>query len=292
MIDWLNDTFGISSDVSVPTLISIIVFVIGGIVRYSFYLVKEYTKRARTRKTFYYLLKETVRNLRTKEKYSAEFFSKLKPEYEGEWYFPFSTLSYLETFFDLGFLELYQAFQKKNLWKFRTNQIRDKSFNRVWAVLRNLRFFEQRIVQELEEFNRKYEVAGQRYNESLEAYRVFHDNLARDSEGMQLPSTESRLYNYLTTQDSIWFAWQQIEPERRTHPSITYNNLVKPISDLNKRNIDLPLALQTEQVIIACINQYIEIEGIFAHFYSVFKQYYFTYRSSRFILKKCLDILE
>ena len=36
MIEWINEFFGVKNEVSVPTLISIIVFIVGGIVNYLF----------------------------------------------------------------------------------------------------------------------------------------------------------------------------------------------------------------------------------------------------------------
>lgn len=68
MIEWINEVFGISNEVSIPTLISIIVFVIGGLVNYLFYKLKEYNLRKSNRETFRHLLEEVSKDLKTKER--------------------------------------------------------------------------------------------------------------------------------------------------------------------------------------------------------------------------------
>jgi len=56
MIDWINNTFGIKNDVSIPILISLIVFIVGGLASYILHKIREFSRRVRTRKIFYSLL--------------------------------------------------------------------------------------------------------------------------------------------------------------------------------------------------------------------------------------------
>ncbi|CAM4254099.1 Phage abortive infection protein [Zobellia roscoffensis] len=292
MIEWINNTFGIKNDVSIPILISLIVFIVGGIASYLLHKIRQYSSRTRTRKVFYSLLEEVITNLKVKEKHTSKFYSEIKTDHEGGWYLPYTTISFLETFFELDFNDIYFSFRKKFYWKFCSRKIRYKAFNRIWSVLRNLRFFEQKLERDLEKMVSRFDLFHKEYGVKLEEYRKYHDDLSRKTEGMQIPKSEKKLFDYLMAQDKIWLDWQQLDEKKRTSFFITYNQLVKPVLELNRKNSDLPITQEADDLLLACTHQYIEMENTLNIYQEIFKQYYLTYRQARVILKKCLEIIK
>ncbi|MEN8191894.1 MAG: hypothetical protein ABFS12_03700 [Bacteroidota bacterium] len=291
MIEWINNTFGINNDISVPILISLIVFIVGGLSTYSFNKLKELISRLRTRKIFYSLLQEVIINLKVKEKHTSKFYPEIKPENEGGWYLPYTTISYLETFFELDFNDIYLSFRKRFYWKFYSKKLNYHAFNRIWSILRNLRFFEEKIEQDLEKMVSRFDIFHKEYGVKIEEYRKYHDDLSRKMEGKKFSKSEKQLYNYINAQDKIWFKWQQLDEKKRTLYFITYNQLVKPILELNRKNYNLPITQEADDLLLACTNQYIEMETTLKIYQEIFKQYFRTYREARIILKKCLEII-
>jgi len=292
MIEWLNNIFGIENNVSVPILISLIVFLIGGLASYIFNKVREFSSRVRTRRIFYSLLHGVIINLKIKEKHTYKFYPEIRINHEGGWYLPYTTISYLETFFELDFNDIYFSFRKKFYWKLCSKKIRYRAFNRIWSILRNLRFFEAKLEQDLEKMINRFDSFHKEYGINLEEYRKYHDDLSRNIEGMEIPKSELTLYNYLMAQDKIWLDWQQLDEKKRTSFFITYNQLVKPVLELNRKNSDLPITQEADDLLLACTHQFIEMENTLNIYQEIFKQYYRTYREAHIILEKCLNIIK
>ena len=81
MIEWINQTFGIENDVSVPTLISIIVFLIGGLTTFFFSKIRGLNDRKRTRKTVILLLNQILSDLGSKELNTFDFYKTINTEH-------------------------------------------------------------------------------------------------------------------------------------------------------------------------------------------------------------------
>lgn len=103
MTDWINKFFGITNEVSVPTVISLFVFITGGIVNYLFIKIREFNDRKINRNTFYVIVKEFFKDLRKREKTIAEFYPQLSVTNENSFVVKQSIISYLDTVFEIDF---------------------------------------------------------------------------------------------------------------------------------------------------------------------------------------------
>lgn len=213
MTEWKNTFFNITNEISVPILISIIVFIVGGLMNYSLTNLKEFVKRKRTRKTFYLLIREVIKDLITKEKNTAKFYPKLRLDHEESWVLTYTSVSYLNTFFELDFNEIYNSFGKKFFWNFCSKK-QNKSFHRVWAILRNLKFFEERFQKDIDEMNIKMSLYHKEYSEKLEKYRSYHDNLTQQINDINPEQIKTLEYTYLKAQDNIWVKWQKLDEKK------------------------------------------------------------------------------
>jgi hypothetical protein len=292
MIERINIFFGIKNEVSVPTLISIIVFLSGGFINYLISHLNNYYNRNSTRKTFYLVIDEIVSDLKIKEKQTFRFYPTIKPEHETGWILPYTSVSYLETLFELDFNEIYYSFRKKINWDFCSKKIKNRAFHRIWATLRNLRFFEDKLEKDLENMMSRFDIYHKEYGVKLDEYRKYHDRICRELNGKPIPTSETQLIKYLKLQDNIWVDWQNIEQTKRTAYFITYNKLVKPQLELNRLNQNIDLTEESNNLLLACTYQYIEMENTLDIYQRTFKNYYRNYREGCLILKKCIAILK
>ena len=290
MIDWLNNTFGIKNEVSVPILISLIVFLVGGLAKYILSRINDYNERLKTRTTIFLLIKEVIPDLKVKEKHTAEFYPTLTPSHRHSWQLKYTTVNYLETFFDLDFNEVYYAFRKKFFWSC-SKRIKNRAFHRIWATLRNLKFFENRIEKDLEDLTYRFGMFHKNYVEKLDIFRKKNDQMRMQFNG-RIPKSETRLLNYLNAQNKIWTDWKEIDSEERTAYYTTYNHLVLPILELNRNNIELSFTNENTNALLDCVHQYIEIENVLKIYQNTFKLHSRNYRNGNRVLKKCLEIID
>ncbi len=141
------------------------------------------------------------------------------------------------------------------------------------------------MVNRFDSFHKEYGV-------KLEEYRKYHDDLSRKTEGMKIPESEKKLYDYLMAQDKIWLDWQQLDENKRTSFNITYNQLIKRVLELNRNNSELIITQEADDILLACTHQYIEMENTLNIYQEIFKQYYRTYREAHILLEKCLKIIK
>lgn len=288
-MNWLNKFFGIENTVSAPIVISLVVFIIGGLVNYIRKSLQEYFNRKRIRKTFRLLIKEVVAELKIKEKLTKSFYSKISINLNSNWEFNYATISYLETFFELNFNETYYSFRKVFFWNF-CNKSGNRAFHLIWAILRKLKFFEERLQIDINDFEAKYNKCIEGYNSKLEEYRMYHDRLTEVIKNKDVKEMDTEVYSYLKKQDEHWVSWQNLDENNRTTPYMTYNYIIKPILQLNREST-LPIARESDDFLLGCTNQYIELENVFDTYKKVFKNYCWYYRKSYRVLIACLKLI-
>lgn len=292
MIEWINNFFGIKNEVSVPTFISIVVFFSGGFINYLLTILNSYSSRRSVRKTFYLVTSEIIANLKVKEKQALRFYPTIKPAHDKGWVFPYTSVSYLETLFELDFNEIYYSFRKRNDWSFCNKNIKNKAFHRIWATLRNLRFLETKLEKDLENMMLRFDVFHKEYNVKLEEYRKYHDSFCREIYGQNIDKSNSELIIFLESLSKIWYDWLQMGETKRTAYFITHDNLVKPILELNQLHKSINLTAESTNLLLACSFQYIEMVNVLNLYNYIFKNYYRDYRESNIILAKCISILK
>ena len=75
MIETINAFFNIKSAVSAPIVITLLVFITGWIFNLIIHINKKISTNRRARLTFKFLIKQTVKELKQKEKQTKTFYS-------------------------------------------------------------------------------------------------------------------------------------------------------------------------------------------------------------------------
>jgi hypothetical protein len=99
MTEYLNKTFGIENNVSIPILVSLIVFIIGGISIFLIRVLINYFKRLQIRNSFLNILEEIIKKCKIRAKHTELFYPTLNIEHKSDWPLKFIRITYLELAF-------------------------------------------------------------------------------------------------------------------------------------------------------------------------------------------------
>lgn len=289
MIDWINNILGISNEVSVPTLISIIVFIIGGIINFAFLKIRELNSRRLYRNTFCFLLTEVIKDLKIKETNMAKFYPQITLTREESFIFTQKTVSYLDTIFELDFKEIYNSYRKRFFFAKRRN-LKEKAFHKIWKVLRDLKFNEERLHNSLDDLAKTHSSLLGEYNSHIERYREYNEQQTHQVRSAKKFDIEKELVDFLEEEKNIWFNWEDLG-EIRTHYYYSYQKLILPLLNLNRKYSKLPITLEYGRLLVLCELDYNEIKSNIDSYYLIFKNYYLSYRKEHNILQRCLDII-
>lgn len=291
MIEWINNTFGIENNISVPIIVSLLVFIIGGLVQFSVSIIRNAILKKRTRQTFTALLNKTIIDIKKEEIALRKFYPIFNIQHKGNWKLDHKLLGYLETFSKLNYQEVYVAFKRSWLRGLLGYKKRDEAFHLIWECLNNLKFVENRIEIELTTFQTSFNGFHQAYNNAFSQYREFHNKYSFEHNGLKYSEETKRQFEYLTKSQEIWDKWFQLgEPERIGYYS-TFTHIVEPMLELNKEYSELSMANFSDNILVDCLHRYSEmlnsLETTFSKFYGI----YFQYRICRRRIEKCLKIL-
>jgi hypothetical protein len=289
---WLNRVFGIENQISVPILVSVIIFITGGVSQLFFKSIGRYISRWKTRETFYALLNITQKDISQKEKNIYKFYPKFNIEHKGNWKLDYNLIGYLQNILSLDFQEVYFAFRKKRnifFWKYKE---KDKSFHLIWQSLNNLNFIENRIESELMNFQSSFNRYNQNYNNSLSAFRTFFED--SDFKNLKLERSEEnqKTFDYLVDRQKIWHKWLKIGEVERIGYYSTFNHLVLPNIELNKKYSGLELVKVSDAILVDLLHQYQEMENCLDFYKSKFYSLYLQYRISRRRINICIKSLK
>lgn len=278
MIDWINKTFGISSEVSVPTVISIIVFILGGTINFLFVQFKAFYDRKNRRITFLLLLSYVIKDLKVKIHNVERLKNQMSVNYEDGFSYSQKSISYLEVIFEYGFKEIFFSFRKRFFWNICSRRIKYKAFNKVRDSLIELKFFETKIYEHLEEFDKNFDERLKNYNSSLKEFTNF---MATHSE------TNNEL---LESERKVLISWNYFKGEK-SHYHHTYILLISPLIELNFNWQKSKVDNRKLQLLIDCKNDYKEIENVIETGEKIFSTYFQFYRNKNRLLRKCLDVI-
>jgi hypothetical protein len=120
----------------------------------------------------------------------------------------------------------------------------------------------------------------------------FIDDSNFEYNGLKRNDKTKRVFDYLTGRGEIWKNWFEIgEPDRIGYYS-TYNNIVLPIIELNKKYPELKMTKVSDRILVDCLHNYAEMENSLGLYYSKFRNFYFQYRIERRRIKICLSQLK
>lgn len=285
MINWINENFNVNNDVSLPIIISLIVFITGGLVRYFFTGLGKYQQRKRLRKTFKMLNKQMIKDLSKKEKIAEKFYPRVSPKNREPWQLKHIPLNYLETYFQLNFQDIYYAFQKQLSWlKSRTSK--DEAFHKIWSQLRNVQFFEEQKEKDIDDLIANFKEVHTSYNLEIVKLRKFHVDITKRFKKDPLFLNEVHLQTVIKYYFNIWKRFSDIDEQKRKHHFSTYNFLVRPLTQLAKEHPDHPIIEPLTPIVVSCEIKYNSIKNVLNLYRTVFKNHYLVYRSARRLVSK------
>lgn len=288
-IKFINDFFGIKNEVSAPIIITIIVFITGGICNYIYQEIKSKKEKKDLLEIFKTMLEKIILDCEIKEKQTKRFLPTLNTDHKSHWTLSFTRINYLYTIFELNFSEIYKAFQSKSNLTCN-KKLKQKAFHIIYSNLDNLKYFETFIKPDIEKFIIDFNHHHVKYKESLSKFNEIMDELRFNLDGVPLKLGENPLHDYAIETNMLWIKWKELDEKERVHFKTTYEMLVEPTLIINRKYL-LPFILEMNKHLMESKTQYIEMEAILKRAYLTFENHSFNYRMSRRILKKALDII-
>ncbi|WP_306014589.1 MULTISPECIES: hypothetical protein [unclassified Allomuricauda] len=289
--EFINNLFGIENEVSAPILITLLVFVVSGIVKLMFNQIKRDRERGDYRKNFIVLIEEIIKDCKVRENSTFNLLPLLNSSYQGYWPFDYLKIRYINTFFDLPFEKVFDSFKSKI--RFRCNQkLRRRAFHEVYSTLENLKYFDSLIYPDFKAFIADLNKYHEKYNESISQFNYLRDGLALQYKEEVFTEGAGVLDDFVVESNNIWKKWMALEENDRLHYKNTYDYLIKPSLELNRKNKELDFTLDLNKYLLECSAYYAEMENIILRSKLTLKYHYLNYRLSRRILKKCLEILD
>lgn len=289
--EFINRIFGIGNEISAPILITLIVFVVSGVVKLMFAQIKRDRERGDYRKNFIIIIEEIIKDCKTRENSTFNLLPLLNSSYQNFWPFDYLKIRYINTFFDLPFEKVFDSFKSKI--RLSCNQkLRRRAFHEVYSTLENLRYYDSLVYPDFKEFIADLNRYHEKYNESISQFNYLRDQLAQRLKGGLFEQGSGVLDDYIFESDNIWKTWIALEENDRLHYKNTYDYLVKPSLELNRKNKELDFTIEQNKYLLECSSYYGEMENIILRSRLTLKNHYLNYRLSRRTLIKCLKILD
>ena len=277
-----------SYKIYVTAIISLFIFITGGLIKYLFQKNKEYYKRKDLRRTILILLTNTIDELKTSELNMFNFYKTITVDYNKSWNLIHKQLTYLDTFYEFDFSDIYSAFRKKRKWGFYGKTKKELAFHKFWSLLRIVAFTQTQIEPDLKSMVKKHIDYHNKYKDSLSKFRLNFDHLMMDIDGEKTPAE----IDYLKKQNIIWYEWEQLDEEIRTDYNKTYNMVIKPSLELLRSNLRLLVTKTFDKDLLDCTHQYIQLEALLKTYNNQFYNHYLSYRVARKKLTVITKILE
>jgi hypothetical protein len=289
----MNEYFGIENEITIPIIVPLIVFIIGGASKVIINSINNFASRKQIRKSFNNIIVEIIGKCKNKANHLELFYPTLSIENNDDWVMKFTKVTYLQLAFQQDINSIYNSYRIH--FKYKCNQnIKLKAYNKIWSYLENLRFYEGRILSDLENSIAKFNIHETEFYNHLESIREENDRLLQPLVGKNLEDLNlpKNFHYYVIERDKIFVGWQEIgEPTRRLK-TIQYSKLVKPLHELNLSNQDIELTIPQNTMLLAALHEYEQMEKIMTISYKTFYEYYFVYKTSHKVLMKCLEIIK
>lgn len=288
---WINDIFGIDNEVSAPILITLTVFIIGGLVKLIFDQINAYLKRKSYRNTFYSIVEEIIKDCGKKERHIQGLLPTLNIDHKSHWTLSYSKLKYVNQLFKLPFEIIYGAFEK--LFSCQCNKtIKRKAFHEIYSLLENINYFDSYIRPDMEQFIQNFNRRHDMYNLALSSFNTLRDKFDFQIQGQTFTKGAGGIDDYAIEGNEIWKKWFELDEKERVHYKITYDYLVEPLLKLNKKFNELGFTLEQNMHLLECSAQFVEMENIMKRVSMTFTNHYYNFRTTRRKLKKCLNVIK
>lgn len=288
---WINDIFGINNEVSAPILITLAVFITGGLVKLIFDQINAFLKRKSYRNTFYSIVEEIIKDCGKKERQIQGLLPTLNIDHKSHWTLSYSKLKYANQLFNLPFEIIYGAYEKIFFCQCK-KAIKRKAFHEIYSLVENVNYFDSYIRSDMEEFIQIFNRRHDMYNQALASFNTLRDNFSFQIQGQTFTKGAGGIDDYAIEANEIWKKWLELDEKERVHYKITYDYLVKPLLAMNKKFNGLGFTLEQNVHLLECSAQFVEMENVMKRVSMTFENHYYNFRITKRKLKKCLDIIK
>ncbi len=286
--------FGINNDISVPIVISLIVFIIGGIARLSFVAIVGYFSRYQQRISFRNIIKEISSKSKKKSSHIKDFYDSLNMENVGPWKLKITKVPYLDLVYQQTFSDIFNAFRL--LFIFRCNKIlRLNAFNKIWSYFELLRLVESNIQIDFNSFGQKFEQYESMYYTHLDKLRKANDDFLEPYRGKKINKIDFdniEIYNYIVDRSEIIKSWEGTDSSNRRTRNVIMKKLVKPLYQLNLNKSKLVGSRELNNILLDIIFEFEQMENLINVNRHIFNNYLWNYNITSGMLNKCLKLIE
>lgn len=288
LADWLNNILGVKNEVSVPIIVSVIIFAAGGIAVAIKNLIINFIQRWRTRNAFKNIMKEVAKACYSKSCNIKIFYPKIEMKHDKDWSLKLNAITYLSIAFNQDYTTIYNAFNSKFIFSYKS-KFKTHCFNKLWAVLENIKFIEERIVADFDLFYKKFNQHEVAYTEYLEQFRKENDLFMTEIQRgiIIIPKTETRTIEYVTKRDLIVSTWQKME--ERTELYNTHEYLIEPLRALNREYSEIIFSVKLNDILLPASHEYGQMLKTLQVYKSIFENYCLAYRRGHIFIKYCID---
>lgn len=287
----VSDFLQIDNNTLATILCTLLVFVVGGLIRQFYNYMQSYWDRKRKRKLFENVATEYFKQIEKQasllKKSSSAFSFSNDPGFQI-YRADLHTNSILNS---IGYDKVFEAyfFGFENMFESRVS-LRIKAFNKIWTTIISAEVQHNQAYDSFARFIDKYNNYNAKRNDHLDAFRKAFEghvlNAVGKKVGSELPAKVAR---YLKEAVQIHVQWQALENPRR--PDVIHNGLVVKMRALNQNNTELRFVNELTDLLLLASLEFENQEKILANQQKQFEEYSIAFRNSARISKKSLDIL-
>lgn len=285
----INTYLGITNTVSVPALIALIIFITGVMITYMRKRYDAFVSKKNTRKTFRKLIERTIIEIKLKEKHLKQLIDTLHIDHRGNWEITHVNLTYLDTFFDFNYIDIFIAFNDKFSFCSRKKSLHENAFHKTWSLIRRLRFIEKPSLNSLEIMIDKFNNHKDSYNDRLESYRL---QFIKETTPIRDPKIDRTPEEFHSKLNRVYSDYKLKDSKYSTHLNTTYKDIVNPSMEICKQYAKSQESWSFNSILSQATNEYMEMEHLVNACRKQYCNYYHDYGISRRLLEKILKILK
>lgn len=285
LMEFINTLFGIDNSTSAPILITLIVFIGGLLINWIYMLLNNIISRNNVKGLVKNMICEIIKSCDLQSKNFDEFVEEIKMQNSEIFSLKVSQINSLDSFNRLEYKLVYESYFSG--WKKLFAKKRLKAFNKMWAMISKLNYWDPKYIQNLTDYNSNYNRHLNKWNESMDSFRRLSAALKQNVNGGK--PVDKRLRPYVQLFNEILVRWQ--EKDDYTHPANVSEFLVEPLLDLNKDFEDSPFVIELDNYLLDLKLHYINLSKVVSANKSLFISHKYTYQNAARILKVCLKIL-
>lgn len=291
MIEYVNNLLGINNEISVPMIVSLVIFITAEMVRLVFNAIRNSSYRRSIRNSFRNIISEIIENSHKSSEYINNFSSQLvitnKNKILKHQIMPFLNT---ETFVDFG--TVYNSFKKYFFFK-RNKKEYYKKFYTIWENIETLRQLENEINDKLNGYQSNHNDFQKKLNVELDNLYKFKEDMFQKYKGKAVTSDDfdnTNEFNFFIEFANIDQEFKEIDiTDRKNNLKIVYDSLIYPLKKLKKKYFDMPVPVELINIVDIAEYDYFQIVNNLKFYKEGFENLSKSYETASNDLKSALD---